>query len=98
MIDSVFLKEKPVKTLVSLAKKDRVWYASVLAKEIDCTYPHIVNITSTLENAGLITTEGQGRIKIIRLTSQGEDLAHDFENILRRMDRIESGKGRVREK
>ena len=96
MLRGFFFNPKPALALASLAKKDRVWYASMLAKEIDCTYPHIVNIVKTLEDAGLISTEGQGRIKIIRLTQNGEDLAHDVENILRRMDRIESGKGRAR--
>ncbi|RLG22018.1 hypothetical protein DRN74_01235 [Candidatus Micrarchaeota archaeon] len=93
MLEGFFFNRKPVYALASLAKKDRIWYASMLAKEIDCTYPHIVNIVNTLENAGLVTTEGQGRIKIIRLTANGEDLAHDFENILRRIERIEKGKG-----
>lgn len=98
MLEGFFFNKKPVLALASLAKKDRVWYSSMLAKEIDCTYPHIISITNTLESSGLITTEGQGRINIIRLTPQGEDLAHDFENILRRIERIESGKGRARDK
>ena len=90
MIDGV-LKEKPVRTLVSLAKKDRVWYASMLCKEIDCTYPHMINILNTFENEGLTESEGQGRIRVIRLTEKGEDLAHDFENVIRRVQKYDEG-------
>ena len=92
MLTHIFFKEKPVKTLVSLAKKERVWYASMLCKEIDCTYPHMINILNMFEGEGLIETEGQGRIRIVRLTQRGEDLAHDFENVIRRMDRETHGK------
>ena len=91
MIDGVFLKEKPVKTLVALVKKDRVWYASMLCKEIDCTYPHMINVLNTFESEGLIESEGQGRIKIITLTEKGEDLAHDFEGVIRRIQKYDEG-------
>ena len=87
MLTRIFFKEKPVKTLVSLAKKERVWYASMLCKEIDCTYPHMINVLNMFEGEGLIETEGQGRIRIVRLTQRGEDLAHEFENVIRTMDR-----------
>ena len=92
VIEGIFLKKKPAKTLVSLMKKDRVWYASMLCKEVDCTYPHMINILSSFENEGLVETEGQGRIKIIRLTPKGEDLAHDFENVMRRIQKYDNKK------
>jgi predicted transcriptional regulator len=87
MITPIFFKEKPLRTLVSLAKKDRVWYASMLCKEIDCTYPHMMKVLQMFETEGLVESEGQGRIKIIRLTDKGEDLARDFETVLRRIEK-----------
>jgi DNA-binding MarR family transcriptional regulator len=87
MLTNVFFKEKPAKALAALAKKDRNWYAAMLSKEIDCTYPHLINTLATFEQAGLITTEMQGRINVIRLTDAGEDLAHDIEGLLRRLER-----------
>ena len=89
MINGIFLKKKPAKALVSMLKKDRVWYASMLCKEIDCTYPHMINILNSFENEGLVESEEQGRIKIIRLTSKGEELAHDFENVMRRIQKYD---------
>jgi len=94
MLDRVFFNAKPVKALASLRKTDRVWYASLLAKEIDCTYPHIMTILRTFEENGLIESHTQGRVRILKLTERGDDLAHEFENILRRIDKI----GTVREK
>ena len=87
MKSSIFFNEKPVRTLASLAQKDKVWYASMLCKETDTTYPHMMTILSKFTDEGLIESEGQGRIKIIKLTSHGEDLALDMQNLLRRMDR-----------
>jgi hypothetical protein len=49
----------------------------------------MINTLSLFEHAGFISTEGSGRIKIIRLTPQGEDIAHEIEGLLRRFDRIE---------
>lgn len=90
MLTSVFFKEKPARALAALAKKDREWYASMLSKEIDCTYPHLINTLAAFEEAGLVTLEGQGRINVIRLTEAGEDLAHDLEGVLRRLERMDS--------
>jgi DNA-binding MarR family transcriptional regulator len=90
MLTSVFFKEKPARALAALVKKEKSWYASMLAKEIDCTYPHLVNTLAVFEDAGLITTESQGRINLIKLTEAGEDLAHDMEGLLRRLERLDS--------
>lgn len=88
MLSGLFFKEKPVRTLAALAEKDRIWYASMLCKKIDCTYPHMINTLGSFEKFGLISSEGSGRINIIKLTPQGEDLAHEFEGLLRRLDRV----------
>ena len=90
MLTSTFLKEKPVRALAALAKKDREWYASMLSKEIDCTYPHLINTLTFFEEAGLVKREGRGRINVITLTETGEDLAHDLEGLLRRLERLDA--------
>lgn len=88
MESAIFFKEKPLRTLVCLAKKDRIWYPSMLCKEIDCTYPHMMSVLEVFEAQKLIESEEQGRIRIVRLTEKGEDLAKDFETVLRRMDKM----------
>lgn len=92
MITPIFFKEKPLRTLVALAKKERIWYASMLCKETDCTYPHMMKVLDMFSQMGLIESEEQGRINITKLTEKGEDLAKEFENILRRIEKIEGKK------
>ena len=61
--------------LLALKKVSRAKYGSVLAKEVDCTYSHAVKILQSLETMGLVVFEKQGRIKIIRLTKRGQEVA-----------------------
>lgn len=77
----IFFRRKPALMLVSLKKKVRMRYGSVLAKEIDCTYSHAVKILQTLEDLGLVDFEKKGRIKLIQLTKKGKDVADAMENI-----------------
>ncbi|MFQ5475290.1 MAG: hypothetical protein ACE5DM_05645, partial [Candidatus Nanoarchaeia archaeon] len=43
-IFNVFFREKPAMMLVSLNNAKSDMYASSLAKQIDCTYSHVVKI------------------------------------------------------
>jgi DNA-binding MarR family transcriptional regulator len=56
-------------------------YGSVLAKEVDCTYSHAVKILQTLEDLRLVEFEKKGRIKLIKLTKKGQEVAQAIENI-----------------
>jgi len=77
----VFFRRKPALMLVSLKKNTRMRYGSVLAKEVDCTYSHAVKILQTLEELKLVDFEKRGRIKIIKLTKKGREVADAIENI-----------------
>lgn len=90
MEPSFFINEKPVRTLVALLDKDRTWYASLLAKEVDCTYAHMVNMLDELARSGLVVFDREGRVKLVKLTEKGEELAHEFEAVLRRLERLQS--------
>jgi len=79
----VFFRRKPALMLVSLKKNMRMRYGSVLAKEVDCTYSHAVKILQTLEDLALVEFEKKGRIKLIKLTKKGMDVADAIENIQR---------------
>ncbi len=67
--------------LVSLKRNMRMRYGSLLAKEVDCTYSHAVKILQTLEALKLVEFEKKGRIKLIRLTKKGKNVADAIENI-----------------
>ena len=79
----IFFRRKPALMLIALKKLSRARYGSILAKEVDCTYSHAVKILQTLEVLGLVVFEKQGRIKLIKLTKKGQEIADNIDNIKR---------------
>ena len=79
----IFFRRKPALMLVALKKISKARYGSLLAKEVDCTYSHAVKILQTLETLGLVLFEKKGRIKLIKLTEKGEEIA-DYVDSIRR--------------
>ena len=83
VFEKLFLHPKPVKMLTML-KNDDVQYATQVSKVVDCTYSHTVKVLEMFKNLGLVVFEKKGRIKLVRLTDEGMDIAHDFEGIRRK--------------
>ena len=77
----IFFRRKPALMLVALKRIARGRYGSILAKEVDCTYSHAVKILQSLERLGLVVFEKKGRIKLIKLTKKGTEVAENIENI-----------------
>ena len=77
----IFFRRKPALMLIALKKVSRARYGSMLAKEVDCTYRHAVKILQMLEKIGLVVFEKQGRIKLIKLTKKGEEIADHIDSI-----------------
>ena len=77
----IFFRRKPALMMIALRKLSRVRYGSVLAKEVDCTYSHAVKILQTLEILGLVSFEKKGRIKLIKLTKKGMEVADSISTI-----------------
>lgn len=82
----VFFRKKPAMMLIALKKHGRARYGSLLAKEIDCTYSHAVKILQTLEDLKLVDFEKNGRIKLIKLTKKGENIAGYISEIKKLLD------------
>ena len=80
---SFFLRKKPVKILLNLAKDHKLRYASVLSKEVDCTYSHTVRILKTMEDHGLVEFDKKGRLKTIKLTPLGREIAIHLSKAMR---------------
>mgnify|MGYP001613554009 CR=1 FL=1 len=80
-IFEVFFRRKPAMILVALRSSNKNRYGSVLAKEVDCTYSHAVKILQEMEKAKLVNFEKQGRIKMIKLTENGDKIAESIERI-----------------
>ncbi len=80
-IFNVFFREKPAMMLVELKNAKNEIYASSLAKNIDCTYSHVVKILQEMQKAGLIIFDKQGRLKLLTLTKKGTEIADHIERI-----------------
>lgn len=79
----LFLRLKPVKVLISLKNSPK--YATIISKEIDCTYSHTVKLLDIFKNIGLVDFEKHGRIKTVKLTDVGEDLAKSVSTVLSKL-------------
>ncbi|MBT4605011.1 winged helix-turn-helix transcriptional regulator [archaeon] len=84
-IFEVFFREKPAMMLVELKNANSQIYASVLAKQIDCTYSHVVKILQEMQKADLIKFKKEGRLKLLELTGKGQEIATNIENIKTRL-------------
>ncbi len=80
-IFDVFFREKPAMMLVELKNANTNVYASVLAKQIDCTYSHVVKILQEMQKSDLIRFKKEGRLKLLELTKRGQEIASNIENI-----------------
>lgn len=80
-IFKTFFREKPAMMLVELNKSRGEVYASALAKNIDCTYSHVVKILQEMQQEGLVSFDKQGRLKLLTLTRKGSDVASKIESI-----------------
>ncbi|MCD6558052.1 MAG: winged helix-turn-helix transcriptional regulator [Candidatus Aenigmarchaeota archaeon] len=85
-LENLFLRKKPVRLLMSL-KMGHGKYVSVLAKETDCTYSHIVKLLNMFKRLGLVEFEKAGRVKFISLTDRGKELADAAEALLRKFSK-----------
>ena len=80
-IFSVFFREKPAMMMITLLNTQTEQYASSLAKQVDCTYSHIVKILNEMQKADLITFQKEGRLKVLKLTKKGEEIAKSIDDI-----------------
>lgn len=87
IFELLFLHPKPVKMLTSLKNED-IRYATQVSKVVDCTYSHTVKVLDMFRRLGLVEFEKKGRVKLIKLTDNGVDIAHDFEGIRRKFGKL----------
>ena len=71
----ILFRDKPVNLLTLLLTSKSKIYASIVAKEIDCTYSHVVKLLKILEEEGIVNVVKKGRLKYLSLTDEGKRLA-----------------------
>ena len=73
--ETIILKDKQARIIMSLKVPDHEWYLSSLAKATDTTYVHACRFIAMCEGLGITTSEHHGKIKVIRLTDKGVQIA-----------------------
>jgi predicted transcriptional regulator len=86
-IKQMFLQKKPCQILLAASRLEKP-YVSSLMKEADTTFAHTTNILSEMEAYGLIGFVSEGRVKYVKLTGPGRELARS----LRSVDSLLDGK------
>ncbi|MBR9677926.1 MAG: hypothetical protein GOU97_01335 [Nanoarchaeota archaeon] len=86
-LKDIFLRVKPVLIMVQLLKNNDK-YASVLAKEVDCTYSHTVRILQELKKKSLVEFEKKGRLKLVSLTKPGKEIATYFRDLIKSFEKV----------
>ena len=99
-VSDFFLQEKPRKAVIFLKKQNKPLYTSVIAKEIDSTYSHTFNVVSRLEELKLVSFKESGRVKLVKLTELGEEVANALINLveLLKLSEIENELSKIYEK
>ena len=85
--NDLFLRDKPVEMLVLLKKGSGPKYATQISKGVDCTYSHTIKVLDKFRDLGLVEFKKRGRIKLISLTPNGEEIAHQFEGLIKKFER-----------
>jgi len=83
---SYFLHVKPVKILISLRSGPK--YITLIAKDVDMTYSHTIKLLDVFNELGLVEFEEKGRIKIVRLSDRGEELARIFDTLISKISKL----------
>lgn len=86
----LLLRRKPVMLLIRLLRAERPIYASIVAKDIECTYSHTVRILQELKKKDIVEFEKKGRLKLITLTKKGREIAECLEKLLSMLNKAES--------
>lgn len=92
VLEDLFLREKPALILLALKAAKGSVYATILSKESDCTYSHTIKILDVLKKYDVVTFEKKGRIKMVTLTDDGWDIAHNLEGLQKKLSQIEEKK------
>jgi DNA-binding MarR family transcriptional regulator len=81
-----FLHVKPIKILISLRTGPK--YVTMISKEVDITYSHAIKLLDIFNELGLVEFEERGRIKMVKLTDSGEEIARIFDNLVTKLSKI----------
>lgn len=89
VLAGIFLMDKPTKILLDLKGAQGRIYATILSKDANCTYSHTIKILNIFKKLGLVDFDKKGRIKTVKLTDAGWEIAHALDAASRKLDETE---------
>jgi DNA-binding MarR family transcriptional regulator len=89
-LQEFFVNVKSAKILVSLSNPTVDNYASEISSEVDCTYSHTVRILQKFEQEGLVSSNKEGRKKMVDLTSDGESVAQEMGDLMHELSQVDN--------
>ena len=85
---NVISKPKAILVFYYLKVYEKNIYKSKLAKHLDCSMNHAVNLINRLEKEELIFFDTKGRKQIIHLTAKGNEVAERVLKLLELLNEI----------
>lgn len=92
--EELLLRRKPTKLLISLNTEENK-YVTVLAKEIDCTYSHVVKLLDIFAKIGIVRYKKEGRVKYVTLTEEGKEIAKILDALTKKLSKLPKDEKKV---
>ncbi len=97
-LKELFFNRKTVEILLAMLDDEKPRYPKVIAEEVGSMYPHVFNILKELEDVDLIESYKEGRIRYIRLTSEGKKISIKFKDIYSELETFQQKFSKSRER
>ncbi len=81
----LLFKEKQTRILLAMLGNQQSWYISNLAKLTNTTYVHASRFLRKCEESGLVASEKHGKIKGVKLTEKGTEVANGISSIMKKI-------------
>jgi predicted transcriptional regulator len=96
-LKEVLFRAKPLCIFMELKDASKDWYASNLAAGCGVTYVHTTKLLKEFKRSNLITFEAKGRVKKVKLTEKGMQLASAIGELMPKLEEKEVEKKEFKE-
>jgi predicted transcriptional regulator len=96
-LKELLFRAKPLCIFLELKDASKDWYASNLAAGCGTTYVHTTKLLKEFKKSNLITSEVKGRVKKVKLTEKGMQLATAIGELMPNLEEKEAGKKEFKE-
>ena len=91
-LKEILFRTKPLCIFLQLKDTSKDWYASNLAAGCGATYVHTTKLLKEFKKSNLVTFEPKGRVKKVRLTDRGMQLATAIGELMLKLEEKEEKK------